>query len=59
MDMEVWTYRESMPASTDIFTGFAVEATDGSIGHVDAASNEYALVTSWSTPALGSLDAES
>jgi hypothetical protein len=40
MGMEIWTYRESMPASTDILTGFAVEATDGSIGHVDSASNE-------------------
>lgn len=40
MDIGIWTYRESMPASTDILTRFAVEATDGSIGHVDAASNE-------------------
>jgi hypothetical protein len=40
MDMGIWTYREAMPASTDILTRFAVEATDGSIGHVDAASNE-------------------
>lgn len=40
MDIGIWTYRESMPASTDILTRFAVEATDGSIGHVDAASNK-------------------
>jgi hypothetical protein len=40
MYTEIWTYRESMPASTDALTGFAVEATDGAIGHVDAASNE-------------------
>ena len=38
--MDIWTYRESMPASNDTLTRFAVEATDGSIGHVDAASNE-------------------
>jgi hypothetical protein len=40
MDMDMWTYRESMPATTDTLTRFAVEATDGSIGHVDAASDE-------------------
>lgn len=40
MYTEIWTYPESMPPSTDTLTGFAVEASDGAIGHVDAASNE-------------------
>lgn len=40
MYTELWTYRESMPASTDAINGFAVEATDGKIGHIDQASNE-------------------
>jgi hypothetical protein len=40
MYTELWTYRESMPASTDAINGFAVEARDGGIGHVDANSNE-------------------
>lgn len=40
MYTELWTYRESMPASTDAINGFAVEATDGGIGHVDETSNE-------------------
>lgn len=40
MYTDLWTYRESVPASTEGITGFGVEATDGSIGHIDAASNE-------------------
>lgn len=36
----LWTYRETVPASTEGINGFAVEAIDGSVGHVDAASNE-------------------
>jgi len=40
MYTELWTYRETMPASTDAITGFAVEAIDGQIGHIDEASNE-------------------
>ena len=40
MYTDLWTYRESMPPSTDLINGFAVEATDGEIGHVDEASNE-------------------
>jgi hypothetical protein len=40
MYTELWTYRESMPASTDAINGLAVEATDGGIGHVDVSSNE-------------------
>lgn len=40
MYTELWTYRETMPASTDALTGFAVEAIDGRIGQIDEASNE-------------------
>ena len=40
MYTDLWTYRESVPSSTDGINGFAVEATDGSIGHIDGASNE-------------------
>jgi hypothetical protein len=40
MYTDLWTYRESVPSSTEGITGFGVEATDGSIGHIDAASNE-------------------
>ena len=40
MYVELWTYRETMPPSTDAITGFAVDAKDGHIGHIDDASNE-------------------
>jgi hypothetical protein len=40
MYTDLWTYRESVPSSTEGISGFAVEATDGNIGHIDAASNE-------------------
>ena len=40
MYTDLWTYRESVPSSTEGISGFAVEATDGSIGHIDAASDE-------------------
>ena len=39
MSTDLWTYRESVPYSTDGINGFAVEATDGTIGHIDSASN--------------------
>ena len=40
MHTELWTYREAMIAPTDTIIGFAVEALDGKIGHVDEATNE-------------------
>jgi hypothetical protein len=40
MYVELWTYRETMSPSTDAITGFAVEAVDGHIGHIDEASTE-------------------
>ena len=36
---DVWVYRETTWTQNDL-TGFSVEATDGSIGKVDEASNE-------------------
>jgi hypothetical protein len=36
---DLWSYRETTIATTDL-TGYKVEATDGSIGSVDEASNE-------------------
>ena len=40
MYVELWTYRETMSPSTDAITGFAVEAMDGHIGHIDEASTD-------------------
>ena len=40
MYTDLWTYRESVPSSTDGIDGFAVEAIDGGIGHVAITSNE-------------------
>ena len=43
MYTDLWTYRENVPSSTEGIkgiNGLAVEANDGSIGHIDAASNE-------------------
>ena len=39
MDTGLWTYGEKIPSSTDVIGGFAVEASDGDIGHVHEASN--------------------
>ena len=36
---ELWTYRETITATTDI-TGYSVEALDGSIGKIDEATND-------------------
>jgi hypothetical protein len=36
---DMWTYPASTGASTMDLTGYAVEATDGSIGKIDEASN--------------------
>jgi hypothetical protein len=39
MSSDVWTYRGSMIVDTNVdITGYEVEATDGSIGHVDEAT---------------------
>jgi hypothetical protein len=41
MSNDVWTYRETMGVAPDIdVSGYDVEATDGSIGKVDEATNE-------------------
>ena len=40
MYTELWTYREAIIAPTDTIIGFAVEALDGKIGHIDEATNE-------------------
>ena len=40
MHTELWTYREAITAPTDTIIGFAVEAVDGKIGHIDEATNE-------------------
>ena len=44
MQTDVWTYRETSVLGTDLastdITGFEVEAIDGSIGKVDAATYE-------------------
>ena len=37
---ELWSYPEATGASTMDLTGFSVEATDGSIGKIDEASND-------------------
>src|SRR5436190_19122873 len=37
MQMDMWTYEISVPEMLDL-SGFSVEATDGSIGHVDEAT---------------------
>jgi hypothetical protein len=37
--MEIWTYRDQTITGLDL-TGYSVEATDGSIGKVDEATNE-------------------
>ena len=38
-NMEIWVYRDQTITGVDL-TGFSVEATDGSIGKVDEATNE-------------------
>jgi hypothetical protein len=40
MHTELWAYREAMIAPTDTIIGFAVEALDGKIGHIDEATDE-------------------
>ncbi|MGH8927213.1 MAG: PRC-barrel domain containing protein [Acidimicrobiia bacterium] len=40
MYTDIWTYRTTMPPTTAGIQGFAVEALDGSIGHVDGSTNE-------------------
>lgn len=40
MDTELWAYRKAMIAPTDTIIGFAVEASDGKIGHIDEATDE-------------------
>lgn len=40
MYTDLWTYREAVVAPTDTIIGFAVEASDGEIGHIDEATNE-------------------
>ena len=37
----LWDYETSVRRSDRDFVGYDVEATDGSIGKVDEASNEY------------------
>ena len=39
MQTEIWTYAIELPADIDL-VGFHVDATDGSIGKIDEASNE-------------------
>jgi hypothetical protein len=36
---DIWTYRDQQIAQLDL-TGYSVEATDGSIGKIDEATNE-------------------
>lgn len=38
MSAEIWTFREVEPNADLDLSGFAVEAVDGSIGHVDEAT---------------------
>ncbi len=39
MQIDLWTYEITLPEMADL-SGFDVEATDGSIGHVDEATYE-------------------
>jgi hypothetical protein len=41
MNKDLWTYRETV--SSEAITGFAVEATDGSIGYVNASSTDIGV----------------
>ena len=38
--MSTWNYRDDLAAAQRDLTGFDVEATDGSIGKIDEASND-------------------
>jgi hypothetical protein len=38
--MDLWTYPDAAAMATTDLTGFSVEATDGSIGKIDEASND-------------------
>ena len=40
MFTDLWTYRDTVDSSAEGLVGFSVEAGDGTIGHVDAASNQ-------------------
>jgi hypothetical protein len=40
MHAEIWTYRETLRPSVKNLEGFKVEATDGSIGKLDEATDE-------------------
>lgn len=40
MYAEIWTYREELRPNVRNLTGYKVEATDGSIGKVDEATDE-------------------
>ena len=40
MDRDIWTYRDMVPLPDRGIAGFAVDATDGSIGYVDETSHE-------------------
>lgn len=56
MATDLWTFREPGFADTDV-VGYAVEATDGSIGKIDEASYEvgagYLIVNTSSFKSLG------
>ncbi len=50
----MWDYRDSGWTEGHDLDGYDVEATDGSIGNIDGATNESPTSTSSSTPGSGS-----
>ncbi len=50
----LWAYRADLGVNDRDLTGYEVDATDGQIGKIDEASQEWARPTWSSTPASGS-----